>query len=84
MPIYKDQVIGTVTYNINNTNYKRNVLAGEDIFPTESKQVSTLYYALCVILILLIFMIIINKRKKRSRKKGKYSREPKYFRHSFY
>ena len=84
LPIYKDQVIGTVTYNINNTNYKMNLLAGEDIFPTESKQVSTLYYALCVILILLIFMIIINKRKKRSRKKGKYSREPKYFRHSFY
>lgn len=84
LPIYKDQVIGTVTYNINNTDYKMNLLAGEDILPTESKHITTVYYALCVILVLLILMIIINKRKNRFHKKGKYSREPKYFRHSFY
>lgn len=84
LPIYKDQIVGTVTYNINNTNYQMNLLAGEDILPNNATRISPLLYILITIFVILILMIIFRKRKNRFHKKRKSSREPKYFRHSFY
>lgn len=84
LPVYKDQVVGTVTYNINNTNYQMNLLAGEDILPNDATHISSLLYILITIFVILVLMIIFRKRKNRFHKKSRSSREPKYFRHSFY
>lgn len=78
LPIYKNNVVGTITYTIDNVDYKVNLLAANDILPEKSGFISKLFYILIGFLILIFIITLFNKKGKKS------SKEPKYFRHSFY
>lgn len=85
LPLYKNTVIGSITYDINGTNYTINLLLNEDVLPSGSKSVSSLFYILIIFLIIVIFITIFKKkRKNRFHRKSRSSRDEKYFRHSFY
>ncbi len=85
LPVYKNTIVGSITYDINGTNYTINLLSNEDILPSESKSVSSLFYILLVFLILIILITIFRKkRKNRLHRKSRSSKDEKYFRHSFY
>lgn len=85
LPLYKNTIIGSITYDINGTNYTINLLLNEDVLPSESKSISSLFYILLIFLIIVIFITIFRKkRKNRFHRKSRSSRDEKYFRHSFY
>ncbi len=77
LPIYKDTVVGTITYIVNNSTYTINLLASNDILPNNSKSINYLFYILLGVLVLLFFVT----KKKKSKKKPK---KIQYFKHSFY
>lgn len=84
-PISKDTVIGNVTYIIDGNNYSVNLIAGENILPTNSESISNIFYILVgILLIILLITIFTKKRKNRYHKKSRSSKDEKYFRHSFY
>lgn len=78
LPVYKDTVVGTITYTVDSKNYTINLLAANDILPEKSSFIPTLFYILIGFLILLFIITLFNKKGKNK------SKEPKYFRHSFY
>ena len=78
-PISKDSVIGTITYTVDGSNYSVNLLAGNDILPTNSDSISYTFYILVAVLIIILLLTIFTKKKRK-----KYKKEEKYFRHSFY
>lgn len=78
-PISKDSVIGTITYTVDGSNYSVNLLAGNDILPTNSDSISNTFYILVAVLIIILLLTIFTKKKRK-----KHKREEKYFRHSFY
>lgn len=85
LPIYKDSVVGSITYNIDGNPYTVDLLSSTDILPTSSNSISYFVYILLAILVIVIIIAIFtNKRKNRFHKKCRSSKEPKYFRHSFY
>ncbi|MBO5349834.1 MAG: D-alanyl-D-alanine carboxypeptidase [Clostridia bacterium] len=86
LPIYKDTVVGSITYDISGNPYTINLLSGTDILPSEAaNSISQFFYILLGILIIIIIItIFINKRKNRFHRKCRSSKEPKYFKHSFY
>ena len=84
-PISKDTIVGNVTYIIDGNNYSVNLVAGNNILPTNSDSISyTFYILVAVLIILLLITIFTKKRKNRYHKKSKSSKDEKYFRHSFY
>ena len=84
-PISKDTIIGNVTYIIDGNNYSVNLVAGENILPTNSESISNVFYILVgILLIILLITIFTKKRKNRYHKKSRSSKDEKYFRHSFY
>lgn len=87
LPIYKNTIVGTINYKINNSSYSINLIANEDILPISNKSMNNIFYILVfVFILLLMFFILSNKRRHKYHKKSKSSRdkEPKYFKHSFY
>lgn len=78
LPIMKNSIVGTITYNIQGKNYTINILSGEDILPENTTNTQTIYYILIGILIVLLILSLI-KKKKRKKKSSL-----KYYRHSFY
>lgn len=84
-PISKDTIVGNVTYIIDGNNYSVNLVAGNNILPTNSDSISyTFYILVAILIILLLITIFTKKRKNRYHKKSKSSKDEKYFRHSFY
>lgn len=84
-PISKDTVIGNVTYIIDGNNYSVNLIAGENILPTNSESISNIFYVLVgILIIILLITIFTKKRKNRYHRKSRSSKDEKYFRHSFY
>lgn len=84
-PISKDTVIGNITYIIDGNNYSVNLVAGNNILPTNSKSISNIFYILVgILIIILLITIFTKKRKNRYHKKSRSSKDEKYFRHSFY
>lgn len=85
LPIYKNTVIGSITYNIDGNTYKIDLITNSDILPNNLNNMSYFLYILLAILIIIILTTIFtHKRKNRFHKKSRSSKEPKYFRHSFY
>ncbi|MBP3501891.1 MAG: D-alanyl-D-alanine carboxypeptidase [Clostridia bacterium] len=85
LPIYKDTVVGSITYNIDGKLYNVDLLSSSDILPTNSNTMLYFFYILlAILLIIIIITIFTNKRKNRFHRKSRSSKEPKYFRHSFY
>lgn len=85
LPIYKNTVVGNITYNVDGKSYTVDLLSGTDILPNNSNTISYFFYILlAILLIIIIITIFTNKRKNRFHKKSRSSKEPKYFRHSFY
>lgn len=85
LPIYKNTVVGNITYNVDGKSYTVDLLSGTDILPNNSNTISYFFYILlAILLIIIIITIFTNKRKNRFHKKNRSSKEPKYFRHSFY
>ena len=85
LPIYKNTVVGNITYNVDGKLYTVNLLSSTDILPNNSNTISYFFYILIAILLLIIIITILtNKRKNRFHRKSRSSKEPKYFRHSFY
>lgn len=85
LPIYKNTIVGSITYNIDGNSYTIDLLSSNDILPTNSESISNLLFILIGILLLLIIITIITKkRKNRFHRKSRSSRDEKYFRHSFY
>ena len=85
LPIYKDSVVGSITYNIDGNFYTVDLLASSDILPNNSNFISYFFYILLAILFIIIVSTILrNKRKNRFHRKCRTSKEPKYFKHSFY
>ena len=85
LPIYKNTTIGTITYNIDGKHYVINLLANSDILPIKStNSISQFFYILIGIFVIILLITIFNKQKNKFHKKKKSSKEPKYFRHSFY
>lgn len=78
LPIYKNSVVGSVTYTVDGQNYTINLLTSNDILPEKSEFLPTFFYILIGFLILIFVITIFNKKGKNN------SKEPKYFRHSFY
>lgn len=84
LPIYKNTVVGNITYNVDGKSYTVDLLSGTDILPNNSNTISYFFYILlAILLIIIIITIFTNKRKNRFHKKSRSSKEPKYFRHSF-
>lgn len=85
LPIYKNTVVGNITYNVDGKSYTVDLLSSTDILPNNSNTISYFFYILlAILLIIIIITIFTNKRKNRFHKKSRSSKEPKYFRHSFY
>lgn len=85
LPIYKNTVVGNITYNVDGKSYTVDLLSGTDILPNNSNTISYFFYILlAILLIIIIITIFTNKRKNRFHRKSRSSKEPKYFRHSFY
>ncbi len=85
LPIYKNTVVGNITYNVDGTSYTVDLLSCTDILPNNSNTISYFFYILlAILLIIIIITIFTNKRKNRFHRKSRSSKEPKYFRHSFY
>lgn len=85
LPILKGTIIGSITYNIDNNFYTVNILAGEDILPVSADSVTYVFFILLGILLIILIVTLLNKKKNgRYHRKGRSSKEPKYFRHSFY
>lgn len=83
--IYKDSIVGSITYNIDGESYTVNLLAGENILPINSSSMSNIFYILIGILVVILIITIFNKKRKNQfHRKSKSSKDPKYFRHSFY
>lgn len=83
-PISKDTIVGNVTYIIDGNNYSVNLVAGNNILPTNSDSISYTFYILVAILIILLLITIFTKKRKIDITKSKSSKDEKYFRHSFY
>lgn len=78
LPIYKNAEVGTINYTIDSNNYTVKILAANDTFPEKSSSVSTLFYILIGFLILIFIITLFSKKGKNK------SKEPRYFKHSFY
>lgn len=67
-PIAKDDVIGSISYNVDGTIYTANLLAGSDV---QKSYMFILVDIVFVIFLMIIFKLIINsrKRKKKNRRK---------------
>lgn len=67
-PITKNQVLGTVTYTVNNINYKANIIASHDV---EKSVYSDLIVKIGIILLLIIIFVLIFVIIKNFSKKNK-------------
>lgn len=76
LPIKKGEVLGNVTYTVDGTDYKVNLIALNDVYPMSTKDVSYLFKVLLVALVLIFLVSIV---KKKNRKK-----ESRYFKRSLY
>lgn len=67
-PIAKDDVVGSISYNVDGTIYTANLLAGSDV---QKSYMFILVDIVFVISLMIIFKLIINsrKRKKKNRRK---------------
>ena len=67
-PIAKDDVVGSISYNVDGTIYTANLLAGSDV---QKSYMFILVDIVFVIFLMIIFKLIINsrKRKKKNRRK---------------
>lgn len=65
-PIYKDEVIGSITYVIDGITYKSDLIAANDV------EKSYLIYFLIVFVIIILILAIVIIRNKLTRKKIKY------------
>lgn len=65
-PIKKDDIVGTITYVVDETTYSTNLLAGNNVL--ESKFVTTFFKALLVIFIIYIAYISIKFIQKKKRR----------------
>ena len=78
-PISKNQVIGTITYNVDGNTYTSDLLAGSDI--AESNNVSTILTILSILLVVYFLYKLLNcenkKKSSKKRKKSKSSRKNK-------
>lgn len=85
IPIYKNTIVGCITYNIDGKSYTVDLLSNTDILPDDSNSVLYIFYILLTILLIIIFITILkNKGKNKFHKRNKSSKDSKYFRHSFY
>ena len=76
LPIKKGETLGNITYTIDGTEYKVNIIALNDVYPISTKDVSYLFKVLLIALVLIFLVSIV---KKKNRKK-----EAKYFKRSLY
>lgn len=70
-PITKGDVIGTITYNIEDIEYTSNVLAGSDV--KKSSFFFTLLQVILIVFILYVLYKIVKNKKKKNRKRKKSS-----------
>lgn len=70
-PISKGTVLGTITYNIEGTEYKANVIASEDV--RKSNIILSILGVLVAMLLLFIIYIFMEK-SRRKKKKNKYKK----------
>lgn len=75
LPIYKNSVVGNITYQNNGKDYTVYILTSEDILPAYSGYASIALYALAVVLVVIIAVVVIKRKKKKP---------ARYFKHSFY
>ena len=67
LPIVKNSVIGTITYNVDGNEYSSVLLAGNDII--ESNLISYILVIGSVIIVLFLMMKLVKYNKKKKRKK---------------
>lgn len=76
LPIKKGEIIGSVTYTIDGTEYKTNLIALNDVYPISTKNVNYLFRVLLIALLLLFLVSIVRKKNRK--------KESRYFKRSLY
>ena len=76
-PITKGDVIGKITYHINDINYTTNLIAGQDILA--DSVFNTIFKILILIAVLYVLKLILNKKKKKKKRYKKTTKKGKKY-----